>query len=364
MHLQEPQYSDGDIAQKLLEYEVEKRSAFVLGLLALKRLSVFPPEDKCSLCLNTHINSKDESGGKPDISTDTLFPPPQVRLLENIIAWKSIWILTYLKPMRRNFDYEGFDEKVVSYNVWLLPFLLFHCLNQIHHLRVKDKPSFGKSVNHCIVHFPIWLYTHFLHSIEKSKYLIQVTLFRIAKYHTRIRHYILLYVYICHLHPDTFSLLWAAYHIIPSVENNVEIFSVKRIHILVTVTKYAGPTSLNAAVTVAGTGDCGCGWLQFQALLSLEPAFDFKRFKAVCMIVSKRCQPLTTAKAVFAGRSGETSKALKQPQSNLCSPDNSSSSSNLVGFSRHREFEISSDLVGARFEKVRQRSELGLKSLT
>ena len=123
--------------------------------------------------------------------------------------------------------------------MWLLPFLLFHCLNQIHHLRVKDKPSFGKSVNHCIVHFPIWLYTHFLHSIEKSKYLIQVTLFRIAKYHTRIRHYILLYVYICHLHPDTFSLLWAAYHIIPSVENNVEIFSVKRIHILVTVTKYA-----------------------------------------------------------------------------------------------------------------------------
>ena len=34
-----------------------------------------------------------------------------------------------------------------------------------------------------------------------------------------------------------------------------------------------------------------------------------KRFVAVCMIVSKRCQPLPIAKAAFAGGSGETSQA-------------------------------------------------------
>ncbi|WZY73061.1 hypothetical protein YC2023_005301 [Brassica napus] len=35
-----------------------------------------------------------------------------------------------------------------------------------------------------------------------------------------------------------------------------------------------------------------------------------KRFIAVCMIVSKHCQPLPTAKAVFAGGSGETNQAF------------------------------------------------------
>ena len=42
----------------------------------------------------------------------------------------------------------------------------------------------------------------------------------------------------------------------------------------------------------------------------LEPAFDFKRFGAVCMIVSKRCKPLPTAKATFVGRSEKTSQTL------------------------------------------------------
>ncbi|KAF3539163.1 hypothetical protein F2Q69_00022286 [Brassica cretica] len=51
MYLQEPQYSDGDIAQKLLEHEVDKRSTFVLGLLALKVLILFfSPSATCIAC--------------------------------------------------------------------------------------------------------------------------------------------------------------------------------------------------------------------------------------------------------------------------------------------------------------------------
>ncbi|WZZ74257.1 hypothetical protein YC2023_085627 [Brassica napus] len=72
----------------------------------------------------------------------------------------------------------------------------------------------------------------------KSKHLIQVTFFRIARYQIRIRHYIMLNFYISHLHLDSFSFMWATYHIIPSIENNVETFGVKQICILVTVTKY------------------------------------------------------------------------------------------------------------------------------
>ncbi|CAG7894330.1 unnamed protein product [Brassica rapa] len=51
MHLQEPQYSDGDVVQKLLEHEVDKRSAFVLRLLALKVLILFfSPSATCIVC--------------------------------------------------------------------------------------------------------------------------------------------------------------------------------------------------------------------------------------------------------------------------------------------------------------------------
>lgn len=35
-HLQAPPYSEGDLAQKPFEHEVEKGSAFALGLLAIK----------------------------------------------------------------------------------------------------------------------------------------------------------------------------------------------------------------------------------------------------------------------------------------------------------------------------------------
>ena len=60
MHLQEPQYSDGDIAQKLLEYEVEKRSAFVLGLLALKVLILFfSPSATCIVCYVNLTSSRE-----------------------------------------------------------------------------------------------------------------------------------------------------------------------------------------------------------------------------------------------------------------------------------------------------------------
>lgn len=37
-HLQPPPYCEGDLAQKPFEHEVEKGSAFALGLLAIKVL--------------------------------------------------------------------------------------------------------------------------------------------------------------------------------------------------------------------------------------------------------------------------------------------------------------------------------------
>ncbi|WZZ61611.1 hypothetical protein YC2023_061718 [Brassica napus] len=66
-----------------------------------------------------------------------------------------------------------------------------------------------------------------------------------------------------------------------------------------------GLTGSNAAVAVAVVGVCGCGWLRF---LSVRNGLN--RFVAVCMIVSKRCQPLPTAKTAFTGGSGETSQTL------------------------------------------------------
>ncbi|WZY85293.1 hypothetical protein YC2023_031677 [Brassica napus] len=74
-------------------------------------------------------------------------------------------------------------------------------------------------------------------------------------------------------------------------------------------------TGSNAAVAVAGV--CRCGWLRFLAVLRdlydwfCEVRSSLKRFIAVCMIVSKRCQPLPTAKAAFAGGSGETNQAIR-----------------------------------------------------
>lgn len=39
-HLQAPPYNDGDLAEKPYEHEVEKGSAFALGLLAIKVLII------------------------------------------------------------------------------------------------------------------------------------------------------------------------------------------------------------------------------------------------------------------------------------------------------------------------------------
>ncbi|WZY98113.1 hypothetical protein YC2023_070442 [Brassica napus] len=70
---------------------------------------------------------------------------------------------------------------------------------------------------------------------------------------------------------------------------------------------------------------CGCGRLRMRMVavfsgfkrfvrlvlrLKIEVRSGLKRFIAVCMIVSKRCQPLPTAKAAFAGGSGKTNQAL------------------------------------------------------
>ena len=60
MYLQEPQYSDGDIAQKLLEHEVDKRSTFVLGLLALNVLILFfSPSATCIACYVNLTSSRE-----------------------------------------------------------------------------------------------------------------------------------------------------------------------------------------------------------------------------------------------------------------------------------------------------------------
>lgn len=50
-HLQAPPYSDGDLTQKPFEHEVEKGSAFALGLLAIKVLIlIFSCSAPCLVC--------------------------------------------------------------------------------------------------------------------------------------------------------------------------------------------------------------------------------------------------------------------------------------------------------------------------
>lgn len=51
-HLQAPPYNDGDLAEKPYEHEVEKGSAFALGLLAIKVvILIFSMSAPCIVCL-------------------------------------------------------------------------------------------------------------------------------------------------------------------------------------------------------------------------------------------------------------------------------------------------------------------------